>query len=102
MVPFHIASSGRLRAFLKVLESIFPSPRSSMLDHGDGCISAEEQHDTQPTLKALFANAVLLGMPLTEQHHFCAKKLSSARVTVLGCLGNTEYTEWCFLLVCPV
>lgn len=64
--------------------------------------SAEEWQDVQPTLKAFSANAVLLGMPLTEQHHFCTSKLSSAGDTVLGYLGDTEYTEWCFLLVRPV
>lgn len=102
MVPFHITSSGRLRAFLRVLESIFPSPRASGLDCGGGYISAEEWQDIQPTLKPLFANAVLLGMPLTEQHHFCTSELSSAGDTILSYLGDTEYTEWCFLLVRPV
>lgn len=48
---------------------------------------------------ALFANAVLLGMPLTERHHFCTSKLSSARDAILGYLGDTEYTACCFLLL---
>lgn len=82
MVPFHIASSGRLHAFLNVLVSIFPSSRASRLDCGGGCISAEEKQDVQPTLKALFANAVLLGMSLIGQHHFCTSKLNSDRDTI--------------------
>lgn len=67
----------------KSLESIFPSPRASGLDCGGSCISAEWR-DVQPTLKALLTNAVLLGMPLTQQHHFHTSKLSY--------LGDTGYT----------
>lgn len=82
MVPFHIASSGRLRAFLNGLESIFPSSRASRQDCGGGCISVEEKQDVQPKLKALFASAVLLGMSVIGPHHFCTSKLSSDRDTI--------------------
>lgn len=84
---------------LRVLESIFPSPRASGLNCGGSCISVEEWQDVQPTLETLFANTILLGTPLTEQHHFCTSKLSRARDTILGYLGDTE---WCFLPVHPV